>query len=108
MFLGPGLSFFMESIQVGVELIPVDPPHAPAPELDGRQVSRTNQGIDLRNADTQVIGYVFERQVSRLESGLCWLGALGSALRRGHLPKIAPGEGRYLDLVSFAAVWSGD
>jgi hypothetical protein len=34
-----------------------------------------------------------------------WFRALLSALRRGHRLKIAPGGGRYLDLVPFAPVW---
>lgn len=108
MLLSPLLSFLVEPFEIRVQLVPVHSPHAATAQLDRWESPRTNKCVHLRNADAQVVRHIFERQISRLESGLCLLGALGRALRWGHLPKIAPSGDRYLDLVSFAPVWSGD
>ena len=107
MLLGPLLSVLMEFVEVGIQLIPIYPPHAPASQLDGGKAARADQGIDLRNAHAQIVGHVFEREESGLQGRLsCLLSALGSALRGGHRLKIAPARGRYLDLASFAPVWT--
>jgi len=107
MFFGPFLSLLMEFVQVSIQLIPIYPPYAPAPQLDGGEAAGTDQGIDLRNAHAQIVGHVFEREESRLQSRLsCLFSALGSALGGGHRLKIAPAGGRYLDLASFAPVWT--
>ena len=106
MFSGPLLRFLVEFVEIGVELIPVDPPHAPAPQFDGGETSGPNQGVDLRHADAEVIGHVFKREEPWLQGRLgSLLSALGSALWWGHPMKIAPPDDRYLDLVPFAPVW---
>lgn len=107
MFLGPFLSLFVKSFEVGVELISVHSPNASASQFDGRETSRAHQGIDLRHADAQVVGHVFQREEARLQGRLNrLLRALGSALRGSHRPKIAPPDDRYLDLFPFAPVWA--
>ena len=106
MFLSPRLSFLMQPIEIGVELVAIDSPDPSAPKFDRRQITGTHERVDLRDAHAQVIRNVLEGQVAGLESRLNrGFGAFWSALRRGHRPKIAPPDDRYLDLFPFAPVW---
>jgi tight adherence protein C len=49
----------MESFDIGLELLPVDPPHPPAPDLDRRQAPTPHEGVHLRNAHVQIGRDVF-------------------------------------------------
>lgn len=103
MFLRPLLGFFVESLDVGLELVPIDPPHPSPADLDGGKIAGSHQGIDLRHAHAQVSGHVVEREEARFDVGtrLLW----GRLLC--HASRLARVGDRYLDLISFAAVWAG-
>lgn len=107
MFLRPGLGLLVKTVEVGVELIAIDPPYAPASQLDSRQITGTNERINLRDAHGEVGRNVLEGEEARLQRLGSGLGAFGRALCGGHLPTIAPANDRYLDLFPFAAVWPG-
>lgn len=82
MRLGPGLGFLVEPLDIGLQLIAVDPPHTSSPQLDARKITGANERVGLRNAHIQVRGDVFESQEPGLglrsawwTLGLCALGA---------------------------------
>jgi hypothetical protein len=49
--LGPGRRFFVEAVDVALELLAIDAPHSPAPELDGRQLAHQAVGLGLGDAE---------------------------------------------------------
>lgn len=108
MLTSPLLGFLVQLFQVGVELTSVDPPDAPAADLDRRKGPRPDQRVDLGNTDAEIGRNILEGHEARLDirrsalSGLC---ALGRTLRGRHTLTIALGAIRYLDLTLFAPVW---
>src|SRR5688572_26421215 len=68
MLLSPSLRFFMQPLEVGVQLVAIDPPDPSAPKLYGRKAPRADQGVHLRNAHAEVRRNIFEREEPRLES----------------------------------------
>ena len=54
MLPGPRLRLFVEPVDERLELLSVDPPDAPAPDLDRGELARPDEGVDLRNAHAQV------------------------------------------------------
>lgn len=109
MLTGPFVRFFVKLVEVGIQLAAIDPPDSSATDLDCRKTSRSNERIDLGNADTQVCGHVLQSQIARLDLGLTGLCAALCSFRRTlrgrHAGTIAPGAVRYLDLMPFAPVW---
>ena len=100
MRFSPRLSLFVQFLDVGLELLPVDPPHAATADLDGRELARPHQRVDLGNADAQIGGDVFEREEPGLDLGtrlicrrLSW-----------HRARITAEDDGYMDLALFAAV----
>ena len=77
MRLGPGLGFLVEPLDIGFQLLAVDPPHTSSPQLDARKVTGADECVGLRNAHIQVRGDVFEGQEPGLDprSVWCTLGA---------------------------------
>ena len=98
MLAGPRTRFFVQPLDVRLELVPIDPPHSSAADLDRRQVPRSNERIDLRNADAQVGRDIFERE----EAGLDGPSALLVLL--GHRANLSPASLGILDLKVFACV----
>ena len=54
MFPGPRLGLFVEPVDERLELLSVDPPDAPAPDLDRGELARSDESVDLRNAHAQI------------------------------------------------------
>ena len=100
MLFSPHLRLFVKAIDIGLQLLAVDPPHSSAPDLDRGELARSNERVDLRNADAQVGRDVFESQESGLD--------VGPRLFRGwlawHGPRIAGDDDGYMDLTLFAPV----
>lgn len=101
MSLRPLLSLLVKTLHIGLELGAVDAPYAPSSDLDGRELSRPDQGVDLGHADGQVSRHIFQSEEPGLDVGSAVAGA-GVGL--GHLVTIAPDRLGYLHLASFAAV----
>jgi hypothetical protein len=55
---GPSLGLVVEPLDVGLELALVDPPDAAAPDLDGGELARPDERVDLGDAHAQVGGDV--------------------------------------------------
>lgn len=91
MFLRPALGFLVEPLDVFLELASVDPPHPAAPDLDSGQLARTDQRVDLGDADAQVGGDVIQGEEARFDLG-----------HRGTIAVVRVG---YLNLRAFALVW---
>ena len=100
MGFSPGVGLLVQALDVGLELGPVDPPYSSAPDLDGGQLSRPHQRIDLRDAHAQIGGHILEREKARLDLRARFLC---SRLAR-HGPTIPADGDRYMDLTMFAAV----
>lgn len=66
MSLGPLLRFLVEPLDVRLELVAVDPPHAAATDLDRREFSIPDECVNLWDADVQKDGHVVEGQEARL------------------------------------------
>jgi hypothetical protein len=60
---------FVQSIDVGVQLPLIDPPHPPSPELHGRELAGADQRVNLSHADAEVGRDVLEREKARLDPG---------------------------------------
>ena len=98
----PLVRFFVESLDVGGELLAVDSPDASPADLDCRQFTRADQRVDLRNADVQVRRYVLERQKARLDSGR--LPFLRRLVGISHGSTVAILDGLFSGLFAFTAV----
>lgn len=106
MFLSPILGFLVQSFDIRLELSPIDSPNAPPSDLHGRQLARSNQGVDLRHADTEISGDVFQSEEARFNPGRGLRRSptsLRSLLGR-HGGTIAPVTVQGVDLFPFAAV----
>jgi hypothetical protein len=101
MSLRPLLGLLVKPFHVGLELGAVHPPDTAASDLDGGELTGSDQGVDLGDAHRQVCGHVFKSEESGLDLGFTVAGA-GVGL--GHLATIAPDQLEYLHLASFAAV----
>lgn len=100
MRFSPRLGFLMQAIDVGLQLLAVDSPDPTAADLDGGELARTHEGIDLRDADAQIGGYVFERQETRLD---VWSRLFCRRLA-WHRRRIPTNRDGYMDLTLFAAI----
>lgn len=100
MRLSPVLGLFVELVHVRLELFPVYPPDAAPADLDGRELTRTDQRVHLRDAHAEVRGDVLEREEARLD--------LRTRLFRRrltwHRPRITADNDGYMDLNLFATV----
>ena len=107
MLPGPRLGLFVEPVDERLELLAIDPPDAPTPDLDRGELARPDEGVDLRNAHAQIGRDVVEGQEARLDLGPFW-ALVASDIPVGHAPTIAAVDDGYMDLASFAVVWSRD
>ena len=100
MSLSPLLGLIMEPLDVGLELVAVNAPDAPASDLDRGQAPGPDQRVDLGNAHAQIRGDVLEGQEPRLH--------LRTRFFRGRLtwhgPRIPTDGDRVMDLMMFATV----
>lgn len=103
MSLRPFVRLLVKPLDVGVELRPVHPPHAAPADLYGRKLAGANERVNLGHADREICRHIVKGQKARLDLRSSVIGSTGLAL--GHDPTIAPDEGGYLHLKSFAAVW---
>lgn len=96
----PRAGLFVEALDVGIELLSIYPPYAAAPDLDGGKRPGAHECIDLRDADIEKSGHVLEGEEARL------LGSSTGALLvyLSHKSRLAPNDGGYVDLPSFASV----
>ena len=101
MLLGPLFRLLVKPLDVGLELPPVDPPHAAAPDLDRGEIARSHQGVDLRDAHGQIGGHVLERE----EAGL-YRRPLGGVVLLRHRVKLSPDCVRFINLNAFAYVYA--
>lgn len=101
MGFSPGLCFFVEAFDIGLQLLPVDAPHAAPADLDRGKFARPDEGVHLRNAHAEVCGDVLEGQETRLDLGTRLL-CRRLAWHRKRIPKDRDG---YMDLTVFAAIW---
>lgn len=58
MLKGPLTGLLVQPIDVGLQLLLVDAPHAPAADLNRGKVPTAHQRIDLLDADTEVFRHV--------------------------------------------------
>ena len=58
MLPSPFARLLMQSLDVGLELIAIDAPHAAAPDLDGGKLAGSDEGIRLRDADGEICRYI--------------------------------------------------
>lgn len=100
MRFSPRLRFLMKALDVGLELLSIDAPDAATPDLDRRELSRADQGIHLRDADTQIRGDVLQREESRLD---LVAGLVGGRLA-WHPHRIPKDNDGYMDLTMFAPI----
>jgi hypothetical protein len=107
MLPGPRLGFFVEPVDERLELLSVDPPDAAAPDLDRGELARPDESVDLRNAHAQIGRDIVERQEARLYLRPFW-GLVPRDIPAGHTPTIAAVDDGYMDLASFAVVWTRD
>lgn len=54
MLPGPRLGLFVEPVDERLELLAIDPPDAPAPDLDRGELAGPDERVDLRNAHAQI------------------------------------------------------
>lgn len=85
MFSSPFACLVVQPLDVVLELLTVDPPHTATPDLDGRQLARAHQRVDLRDAHAEIGGDIFEREQARLDAGRAPT-SFGSLMRIGHAP----------------------
>ena len=107
MFPGPRLGLFVEPVDERLELLSVDPPDAPAPDLDRGELARSDESVDLGNAHAQIGRDIVERQEARLDLGPFW-ALVPRGIPAGHMLTIAAVDDGYMDLASFALVWTRD
>ena len=67
MSFGPLLRFLVQPLDVGVELLAVDPPHPATSDLDRGQFTGPDERVHLRDADAQVGGHAL---ISLMSSAL--------------------------------------
>lgn len=91
MILSPLLGFFVEPVDVFLELTTIDSPHAAAPDLDSGELAGTDERVDLGHADAQVGGNSVQGEETRFDLG--------------HRRTIAVVRVGYLNLRTFAIVW---
>ena len=99
MRLSPRLGFFVEPLDVPIELLAVDPPHPSAPDLDRGELPRPDERVHLRDADAQVGSDIFEREEAGFDLGPRRLGGGG-----GHVRTIPRHSDGYVVLNAFARV----
>jgi len=66
MFFNPLTRFVVHALDVVVELRAIHAPNAATTDLHRGQFLRSNQRVDLRNADVEVRGYFFKGEQARL------------------------------------------
>lgn len=91
MIFRPLLGLLVKSLDVLLQLAPIDPPHASAPDLDRRKLAGAHERVDLGDADAQIGGHVVQCEEARLDLG--------------HRQTIAADRAGYLNLRAFALVW---
>lgn len=103
MLFSPPSSLFMETLDVSVELLPIDSPDAPAADLDGGELPGAHDRIDLRNADVQEHRHILEREKPRPDArrGLI---ALRDFVRIGHAWTLTTLTANFIGLSPFTVV----
>lgn len=86
MRLGPLLSLLVEPLDVRLELVAVDAPHASSTELDRGKVTRSDERVDLRNAHVQKRGDVVQREKTGLD---LWIAHALRIAPETHFPWIS-------------------
>ncbi len=99
MSLRPAPRLFVQPLDVGVELLAVDPPDAAPADLDRGEVAGANERVHLGDAHVEVGRHVLERQEPCLDAAFTSLALFG------HLRKVPPLADRCLALPAFASVW---
>lgn len=97
----------MKPVDVGVELRSIDPPHAAPSDLHGRELTGSNEGIDLRDAHIQVCGDIFQSKQARLDTGsqASFFGLFHYWRHGCRIPLDGP---RGMVLRRFTGVWPGE
>lgn len=103
MRFGPGLGFLVEPLDIGLQLVAVNPPHASSPQLDRRKATGADERVDLGNAHVQVRGDVLEGQEPGLGPRSVWC-TLGLCALGAHIPHDSTVTRRSLYLSLFDSV----
>jgi hypothetical protein len=100
----PVAGLFVLALDKGIELPTVHAPHTAAPELDGGEVTRSDEGVGLRNADAEVRRHVVERKETGFDPWLHPVIIRGVTRPRhdGTLAKLAPLKAH---LAKFTYAW---
>ena len=88
----------VEAFEIGLELILVDTPDAPAPKFYRGQLMASHQRVDLRDADVEVGSDLFQSH----EAG-CDTGPLAGVLRFAHSGSLAKLASVWLDWRALAS-----
>ena len=88
----------VEPFEIGLELLLVDPPDAPAPKFYRRQLMASHQRVDLRDADVEVGSNLLQSH----EAG-CDTGPLAGVLHFAHSGSLAKLASVWLDWRSLAS-----
>ena len=78
----------MKAFEIGIEVVLVDAPDAPAPEFYGRQLVTSYQGVGLGDADVEIGGNLLQRHESG-DDGWSFAGVLPAG-HGGSLTKLTP------------------
>lgn len=100
MRFSPRLGLLVKFLDVSLELLSVDAPHPAAPDLYCGQLARTDERVDLGNADAEIRGHVLQREETGLDLGT----RLFCRRLPWHGPRITAEDDGYMDLGLFAAV----
>lgn len=65
MLLSEGTRALVKTVDVGIELLSVDPPDTSPTDLDRGQLPRTNERVDLRHADVEIGRDILEGEEPR-------------------------------------------
>jgi hypothetical protein len=75
--LGPFVGFLVEALDVRLKLPSINPPDASSTDLDGGQLARAHERVDLGHADVEEVGNVFERHEARFNAERLRAGTAG-------------------------------
>lgn len=73
----PFVGFLVEALDIRLQLPAIDPPDASSTDLDGGQLARPHERVDLGHADVEEVGNVFERHEARFNSERLRAGTAG-------------------------------
>ena len=92
--------FFMQPLDIRLELVAIDPPDSSTTDLYRRETPGSHQRVHLRDAHAEIGSDVIEGQKTRLD--LCLRALIGRIVLR-HRPNLTVGHVEFLDLAFVCA-----